>query len=145
MTRPIRTALVLLGAVGLAAALAGCFGPARGTDGRVTSTSEIAATTLLVGDCFSFLSDTDLSRVSVTPCAKDHTYVVIGAGELDEATVASEGGVQNAVSAACKNDFEAFKAASAPGTKPEQQFIVSTKQRDGGDVTAYLCVATDAA
>ncbi len=148
MRPSIRSALTAVAAVATITALAGCaalFGPARDADGRVTESSEIKATALLTGDCFSFLDDADLSQVMVTPCAEEHTYIVLDQGELDAATVESAGGVQNAVSAACSPSFKEFKAAAADGVKPEQEFIVTTEDRDGKEVTVYSCLSTDSA
>ena len=53
--------------------------------------------------------------------------------------------MQNAVSVACADAFTAFKAAAPEGTKPTQEFVVATEDRDGKQVTLYSCVATDAA
>ncbi len=141
-----RTATVTVAVLACAMALSACslLGPPRDSDGRVTATTEIDSTTLLIGDCFSFVDGTSLGRANVTPCTKQHTYIVIGSGTLSAAQVQKDNGVQNAVSVACSGDFEKFKAAAAAGTKPEQQFVVSTGEKDGKQVTLYLCVATDA-
>jgi len=139
--------------VGIAATLSalslltGCsalFGTPRDENGRVTETSVIGSTDLLVGDCFSFVDGSNNSEAEVTPCENDHAYIVIGQGELSSSEVDSAGSLQNAVSAACADPFADFKAAAAEGTKPDQEFIVSTKEVDGKDVTSYHCVATDA-
>jgi hypothetical protein len=145
MRTPARTATVAAAFLAAVVALSACslLGPARDSDGRVTTTTEIDSTTLLVGDCFSFVDGTNLGRANVTPCTKQHTYVVIGSGTLSDAQVQKDNGVQNAVSVACSSDFEKFKAAAAAGTRPEQQFVVSTGEKDGKQVTLYLCVATD--
>lgn len=148
MSRRSRSAVALLVGVATIATLAGCtalFGPPRDADGRVTETTTIRSTTLLEGDCFSFVEGTDLAEVDVTPCAQPHTYIVIGQGELTDAQISADGGLQNAVSASCAEDFAAFKEAAAEGVRPEQEFIVSTTERDGESITLYLCVATDAA
>lgn len=145
MSHSIRSALALIVSVASIATLAGCtalFGPARDADGRVTETSTIRSTTLLEGDCFSFIDLADLTDVSVTPCAEPHTHRVIGQGELSQREIDDAGGVQNAVSASCKESFEVFKAA-AEGYRPEQEFIVATEDRDGVTVTTYRCIATD--
>lgn len=147
MSRRSRPALLLVGAVAAIATLAGCtalFGPPRDADGRVTETTTIRSTTLLEGDCFTFVEGTDLSEVDVTPCAEPHAYIVIGQGELTESQISADGGLQNAVSASCAEDFAVFKEAAAEGVRPEQEFIVSTTERDGATITLYLCVATDA-
>lgn len=129
-----------------AAMLAACsmFGPARDADGRVTETAVIGSTTLEVGDCFSFVEGSNNSEAEVTPCSEEHAYIVIGRGELSTAEVDEAGGVQNAVSAACAEDFATFKEAATEGTKPQQEFIVAQKEKDGASVTSFHCVATDA-
>lgn len=140
--RTVALGLVVMVSV---AALSACslLGPARDSDGRVTETTKIDSTTLTVGDCFSFVDGTDLAEANVTPCAKDHTYIVIGDGTLSPSEVDTAGGMQNAVSGACSENFTAFKDAAPEGTKPEQQFIVSPQEKDGKSFTLYLCVATD--
>jgi len=148
MRSSVRSALTAAAAVATVSTLAGCaalFGPARDADGRVTESSEIKATALLTGDCFSFIDDADLSQVTVSPCAEEHTYIVLDQGELDAASVESAGDVQNAVSAACSPSFDQFKDAAADGVKPEQEFIVTTEDRDGEEFTVFLCLATDSA
>ncbi len=145
MRRYSRAAIVVACAVASVAVLSACAppGPARDATGRVTETMLIGSTTMQVGDCFSFASDSELSEVNVTPCARTHTYVVIGKGELDAATVAAADSVQNAASAACSDAFVAFKLAVSEGIKPTQEFIIATEERDGKTVTLYTCVVTD--
>ena len=145
MRTPAKTATVVATVLLALAGLSACslLGPSRDSDGRVTATTEINSTALLVGDCFSFVDGSNLGRADVTPCAKQHTYIVIGSGNLTDAQVQKDNGVQDAVSVACSADFEKFKAAAAAGTKPKEQFVVSTSEKDGKQVTLYLCVATD--
>lgn len=139
-------ALAALVAVSLSGcSLLGIGGPARDADGRVTEPADIRSTELTVGDCFSFIDGTDMAESTVVPCDLEHTYVVIGQGSLKQADIDAAGSLQNAVSAACADTFEAFKAEAAEGTKPQQEFVVSTAEEDGEQVTRYSCVATDAA
>jgi hypothetical protein len=147
MTRPARTTAAIA-IVAAALALTACstlFGPPRDADGRVTETTEVGSTTLLVGDCFSFVEGTNLSKSSVTPCSEPHTHIVIGLGDLTTKKIDEAGGLQNAVSASCAEVFAIFKEAAAEGTKPEQEFIVSTSVEDDVETTHYKCVATDSA
>jgi len=128
--------------------LSGCsllalLGPDRDENGRVTGTSEIDSTTLVRGDCFSFVDGTELARADVTPCSEPHTYLVIGGGTLSTTEVDKAGNLQNAVSVACADDFESFKKRAPAGAKPEQQFIVSPQEKGGKSYTLYLCVATN--
>ena len=145
MRTPARTAFALVALVTTTVALSACslLGPSRDSNGRVTATSEVDSPTLLVGDCFTFVDGTSNARATVTPCAKGHAYIVIGSGTLGTSEIDKDGGVQNAVSTACSTDFDAFKAAAPAGSKPEQQFVVSTADKNGKQVTLYLCVATD--
>jgi hypothetical protein len=134
-----------------AALLSGCTlldslydqGPPRDAAGQVTETKVVPATTLHDGDCFSFLDDGSLVNVTAIPCADDHTYLVIGQGELTTTAVDAAGGLQNAVSAACAADFEIFKTSTAEGAKPELEFLVANLEHDGVSWSAYSCVATD--
>ncbi|MDO7883336.1 hypothetical protein [Antiquaquibacter soli] len=147
MASTMRTALIL---ILTAASLAGCSvlglgGPARDADGRVTEPADIRSTALTVGDCFSFIDGTNMAEATVVPCATTHTHIVIGQGSLTKADIDAGGGLQNAVSAACSDSFEAFVASAAEGAKPKQEFVVSTAEEDGVEVTRYSCVATDAA
>ena len=144
--RLARGAIAVSYALAAVVALAGCttlFGPNRDSNGRVTETVEIDSTTLLRGDCFSFVDGTSLARATVTPCANPHSYLVIGGGNLSTAEVDKAGSLQDAVSSACTDDFEAFKRLAPSDSKPEQQFIVSPQEKDGIAFTLYLCVATN--
>jgi hypothetical protein len=146
MREPAAIVVTVLLAVAATLSLVGCSnGPARGADGRVTSTGVIDSTTLKVGDCFSFVDGSNLAKATVTPCAESHTYIAIGDGSLTAAQVSSASTVQDAVSAACADPFKTFKATLARGVKTEQQFIVATEQVNGAAVTSYHCVATDTA
>jgi len=143
--RSIRSAAIALTVAGTLLALGGCalLGPERDANGQVLETTVIGSTRLLVDDCFSFVDGTNLADASVTPCTEAHDYIVIGSGGLDDAFIADAGGLQNAVSTSCSENFETFKAAAAEGVRPEQEFIVWTGDQDGESVTNYLCVATD--
>jgi hypothetical protein len=145
LSRHTRSALTALALIASTAALSSCslLATPRDADGRVTETTEINSTALLVGDCFSFVEGTDLGRASVTPCAEVHTYVVIGMGELTAPAIDAAGSLQNAVSASCSEVFALFKEAANDGVKPEQEFIVSVSEKDGEQITSYHCVATD--
>jgi hypothetical protein len=118
-------------------------GPPRDDSGNITETKEVPATTLRVDDCFSFLDDGSLENVTAIPCANEHTYIVIGQGELTASDVDAAGGMQNAVSAACAESFDTFKASVAEGAKPQLQFLVANLEHDGESWSAYSCVATD--
>ncbi|MFZ2964680.1 MAG: hypothetical protein WA006_08370 [Rhodoglobus sp.] len=148
MARPARTTTAVLTLFAAIVALTSCSlfspGPPRDADGDVTEPTVTGTQYLFVDDCFSFTSD--VAKVEVTPCASDHTHVVIGQGTLTTAEVDAGGGLQNAVSAACAEPFAAFKEAvlAEGGTRPEQEFIVAKREVDGVEVSAYSCVATDA-
>ncbi len=144
--RSIRSAAIALTAVSTLLALSGCalLGPERDANGQVLETTVIGSTRLLIDDCFSFVDGTNLADATVTPCTEEHDYIVIGSGGFDDAFITDAGGLQNAVSTSCSENFETFKASVAEGVRPEQEFIVWTAEEDGQSVTNYLCVATDA-
>ena len=143
--RSIRSVSIALTVAGTLLALGGCaiLGPERDTNGQVLETTVIGSTRLLVGDCFSFVDGTNLADASVTPCTEEYDYIVIGSGGINDVFIAVAGGLQNAVSTSCSENFETFKAAAAEGVRPEQEFIVWTGVEEGQSVTNYLCVATN--
>lgn len=146
----IRTvsATVTLGAAALL--LSGCTlldalydqGPPRDSNGAITETKVVPATTLIEGDCFSFIDGT-VAEVTASPCSAPHTHIIVGQGELTDREVNDAGGMQNAVSAACAESFDAFKATLAEGVKSELEFLVAELEHDGETWNAYSCVATD--
>src|SRR6188474_1970929 len=84
--RHTRTTVATVVGAAIALALAGCsllspavLGPPRDADGRVTKPAEINSSTLEVGDCFTFVEGTNMA--TVTPCALEHTHIVIADGE----------------------------------------------------------------
>lgn len=135
--------------VPLALVLSGCSifnsGPERDLDGQVLERSELAARDLLVGDCFSFDSPdgSTVSEVFVIPCTEDHDYVILEQGSLAAGDIASRG-LQNVVSEACEDTFEAFKDANTADSRPRQQFLLFPldDNKPEGD-HAYSCAATD--
>ena len=142
--RPVTVSAALIGTLAL---LTGCSlfgGVSRGDDGQVTESSDIKATELLTGDCFSYIGEgTDLSKVTIIPCADDHTFIVINQGTVLLTDADAAGGLQNAVSAACNESYTAFKAALPEGGRTELSFLVSATKVDDKDASAYSCVAID--
>ena len=142
--RPVTVSAAVVAAVAL---LSGCSllgGVSRGDDGQVTESSDIKATELLTGDCFSYIGEgTDLSKVTVIPCSADHTFIVINQGTVLTADAEAAGGLQNAVSAACNESYTAFKTALAEGARTELSFLVSATKVDEKEASAYSCVAVD--
>jgi len=140
-----RTAAVILTVLASTLALTGCnaVAPTRDADGRVVATISMPSTEMVVGDCFSFVDGSNHAMASVTPCAEEHSYIVIGQGSLTEQAVTDAGSMQNAVSAACTEPFGTFVATVTEGTKPEQEFIVS--KPEDSKATNYSCLATDTA
>jgi len=147
-----RRATRLLTAVTLlpvAAILAGCsmfsFGPERGDDGQVLERSELAARDLVVGDCFDFDSPdgSTVAEVIVIPCSEPHNYVVLQQGTLAAGDIIANG-LQDVVSRACENTFEAFKDVNTADDRPRQQFLLFPldDNRPDGDHN-YSCAATD--
>lgn len=142
--RPITASAALVATLAL---LTGCSlfgGVSRGDDGQVTESSEIKAADLLTGDCFSYIGEgTDLSKVTVIPCADDHTFIVVNQGTVLATDAEAVGGLQNAVSSACNESFTAFKTALPEGARTEQSFLVTATKVDGKDASAFSCVAID--
>lgn len=149
MTAAKRSTTAILAAATVLIALTGCslFNPelARDENGRVLEPAIIGSTSLLVGDCFTFVDGSDLSEAEVTPCVSDHTHIVIGKGELAKTEISEAGGLQNAVSTSCSETFSAFKETVVDRARPDQEFIVSERTAEDGVVTThYACIATDA-
>ncbi|WP_343923859.1 hypothetical protein [Rhodoglobus aureus] len=149
MTAITRATTATIVATAVLAALAGCslLYPElpRDDNGQVLEPAVIGSTELLVGDCFSFVDGSNLSEAEVTPCATDHTNIVIGKGELAKSAIAEAGSLQNAVSSSCSETFSAFKETVADRVRPDQEFIISERTtEDGVLMTDYACIATDA-
>ncbi|WP_010203344.1 hypothetical protein [Salinibacterium sp. PAMC 21357] len=149
MTAITRATTALFVATAMLATLAGCslLYPelARDDNGQVLEPAVIGSTELLVGDCFSFVDDSNLSEAEVTPCVTDHSHIVIGKGELTKPEITEAGGLQSAVSSSCSETFSAFKETVADGVRPDQEFIISERSTDDGALmTDYACIATDA-
>jgi hypothetical protein len=149
LTAITRTTTAALVTTAVLVAVAGCslLYPEipRDDNGQVLEPTVIGSTELLVGDCFSFVDGSDLSEAEATPCATDHTHIVIGKGGLTKAGISEAGGVQNAVSSSCSETFAAFKETVAEGVRPDQEFIISERTTDEGVLmTDYACIATDA-
>jgi hypothetical protein len=145
MQRTTLRALVVAALVAATVLLSGCsiLEPTRDADGRVAGPLELSASQLRVGDCFTFIDQNDLSRVTATPCALAHTHIVIGQGELSTTKVALSENLQVAVSLACARPFDTFIANAPEGADPQQEFLVAMLDKPGGQVAAYSCVATD--
>ena len=117
----------------------------RGSDGRVTESATISARDLLTGDCFTFNSADGgiVEQVTVMPCSEDHDYIIIGQGNLPWRDVTTAGSLQNAVSAACAPEFDAFKAAILGTTRPKQEFMVFPESDTPNSDQLYSCMSTD--
>lgn len=144
-----KTLLMVVSTIGVALLLGGCSllnpGAPRDSEGRVTENTVISARDLLDGDCFTFNSADGgvVGEVTVMPCTESHAYIIIGHGKLSPATVSSAGSLQNAVSAACKTDFDTFKAAVKGDTKPKQEFMVFAETDKPASDQLYSCISTD--
>lgn len=136
-------------ALGVATLVGGCSllnpGPPRGDDGQVTESATISARDLQDGDCFTFNSADGgvVAEVTVMPCALEHDYLVIGQGTLTASDVASAGSLQNAVSVACADTFEAFKAGVVGDTRPTQEFLVFPESDKTDADQNYSCISSD--
>lgn len=117
----------------------------RGSDGRVTETTTMPARDLLVGDCFTFNSADGaiVEEVTVMPCEETHEYIIIGQGNLTWREVTTAGSLQNAVSVACTEDFETFKAGIKGDIRPKQEFMVFPESDEPSADQLYSCMSTD--
>lgn len=144
-----RTLPATIAVLGIAAVMSGCSllnpGPPRDDDGRVTESSTISAQDLKNGDCFTFNSADGgvVAEVTVMPCSLEHDYLVIGQGRLTASDISSAGSLQNAVSVACADTFDAFKAATKGDTKPKQEFLVFPESDADDADQLYSCISTD--
>jgi hypothetical protein len=144
-----RTLPAAIAVLGIAAVMSGCSllnpGPPRDDDGRVTESSTISAQDLKNGDCFTFNSADGgvVAEVTVMPCALEHDYLVIGQGTLTASDVTSAGSLQNAVSVACADTFEAFKAGIVGDTRPTQEFLVFPESDKTDADQNYSCISSD--
>ncbi|GAA3750240.1 hypothetical protein GCM10022239_26930 [Leifsonia bigeumensis] len=133
----------------IAGLVSGCSllnpGPPRDDDGRVTESTTISARDLHEGDCFTFNSADGgvVAEVTVMPCSLQHDYLVIGQGTLTASDVTSAGSLQNAVSVACADTFEVFKAAITGDTRPKQEFLVFAETEEADADQLYSCISTD--
>ncbi|MGV8884325.1 MAG: hypothetical protein ACOH1T_01880 [Microbacteriaceae bacterium] len=148
MNHALRPAVSLVALAAASVLLAGCsllgLGELeRGDDGQVTASSEVNSSELLTGDCFSYLDDGNLARVTIAPCVAKHTHKVLDQGTLTAEAVDTAGGLQNAVSDGCADAYGAFKEGLAEGLKTKQEFLVSKRTVDKVEVQAYSCVALD--
>jgi len=141
-----RSALAVAALVVATLALSGCdvLEPTRDAEGHIVKPTSMASTDAWVGDCFSFVENSNLAYVSVVPCADAHSHVVVSRGKLSATKVELAGGVENAVRTVCDSAFTLYEASLGEDADPEQSSIVSTKNKAGGVVTYYSCIATDA-
>lgn len=128
-------------------ALSGCdvLEPTRDADGRIVKPTVMPTVEAWVGDCFSFVENSNLAYATVTPCSEPHTHIVMDTGSFSEAKLVLAGGRDNAVNAACDKAYDSFVAAVADGVEREPQSIMSSEKKAGGVVTYYSCLATDPA
>ena len=143
LARPI---LVIAIAVATSVALSGCsvLAPTRDTDGKIISATPMPSTDAWVGDCFTFVDNSNFAYATVVPCSESHEYVVIGRGVLSDARLARFESLQLAVIALCQSTFDAY--AKELDTDPEPKYIAARDTKpDGTELTNYSCLATDSA
>ena len=142
MRRPVSVLSVVIVAT---LALTGCsvLAPTRNADGTIVKALLMPSTDAWVGDCFSFVPDSNLSLATVVPCAEEHSHVVIGKGTLSTAKISLFESLQIAVISSCQPIFDEW--AEEQGTQPQPEYIVSKEEKPGGEVTNYSCLATEGA
>ena len=141
-----RPLLVLATAVAATLVLSGCdvLAPTRDVDGAIVKATQMPSTDAWVGDCFTFVENSNFSYATVVPCAEAHTYVVIGRGTLSDRRIARFESLQIALIQLCTSTFDAFAKDRDP--EPEPQYIVARKTSpDGTELAHYSCLATDSA
>lgn len=120
--RPIRRTAAVLGAVLLAAPLAGCLGkepPARDeSSGEVIASGQESAFTLKDGDCFNDARDINgqmpdtVTDVPVVPCSEAHDNEVMGHFDLVGDSYPSEEEIDLQVVEHCIAIFDDFVGLS---------------------------------
>ena len=87
MRRPAITLAVIIIAT---LSLSGCdvLAPTRDADGAIIGAVEMPSTDAWVGDCFSFVDNSNLAYATVVPCSEPHTHVVIGRGTFTPQRIA---------------------------------------------------------
>ena len=140
MRRPVSVLSVVIVAT---LALTGCtvLAPTRNADGTIVKALLMPSTDAWVGDCFSFVPDSNLSLATVVPCAETHSHVVIGKGTLSTAKIGLFESLQIAVISSCQSVFDSWSQERE--TDPQPEYIVSKEDKPGGEVTNYSCLATD--
>ncbi|MBU1586796.1 MAG: hypothetical protein KKH51_02480 [Actinobacteria bacterium] len=142
MRRPaITLAMIIIATL----SLSGCdvLAPTRDADGKIVGAVEMPSTDAWVGDCFSFVDNSNLAYATVVPCSEPHTHVVIGRGTFTPQRIAHFESLQIAVLTACKDRFELYQATQEQELTPE--YIVSDKkEHDGRVVTHYSCLVKNA-
>jgi len=118
------------------------FGPNRGADGRVEAPVVAHSAHLTVGDCFDFTDAADRAEVRIVPCGLEHTFEVIGQGDITmQERYDANGDLQLAVATECAQPFEAFKAAAPEGSRPNQEFLITEREEGERTLTVYSCIA----
>lgn len=149
-----RTVALATAGILVAVALSGCsavngflhdtfpdqFGPLRGDDGRVTTEVTAHSYYLEAGDCFDFPDPDVRTEVRIVSCDDEHTFEVIGQGEITLQEETTQG-LQLTASTKCAEAFETFRANAPAGSRPDQEFLISEQEIDGRTVTEYVCAA----
>lgn len=145
MHRPLGRAGLALVLVATTALVSGCglLEPTRNAEGGITKPTVMPTIDARVGDCFSFVENSNLAYVRVVPCADEHSNIVMGRGAFTPEKLERAGGRDAAVSAACDEIYDEFIAAVEGRGKPEKQSIVATREKKGVEITHYSCVAAD--
>lgn len=147
--RGISSASVLIGALALTGALAGCSGTpaARDSETReVTEAGQDSVFSLRVGDCTIDVPDGDASEIPVVPCAETHDNEVYYAFDLDGDAWPGEEAVQTAAVETCVAEFEKFIGISYDETALEWWPITPTEASwNGLNDREIYCLAYDPA
>ncbi|MGR4011014.1 septum formation family protein [Leucobacter sp. 1207-22] len=113
--RGISSASILIGALALTGALAGCSGAPAARDAEtreVTEAGEDSVFAIRVGDCTNDIASTEADVLPVVPCAEPHDNEVYHAFDLEDGEWPGEDAVMAAAEETCVAQFEQFVGVS---------------------------------
>ena len=142
--RARRPLIAVATAVVAALALSGCdvLAPTRDADGQIIGSVAMPSVDAWVGDCFSFVENSNLAYANVVPCSEPHTHLVVGRGALTQKRIDHFASLQIAVLTACNDRISLY--GSENGIEPEPEYIVSNKtSAEGVQTMHYSCLVKD--
>lgn len=83
-------------------------GPERDAQGAVTAEAETDAFSIAVGDCIDDPGLTDVSDITVLPCAEPHTFEAFASSTMPDGDYPGEAAANTAAGEFCAGEFTAF-------------------------------------